>query len=99
MLALFDTVNAIRVHFTDTARYESLIRLLDICNKEEVLTYAPYKDDVWIFKGIINEDERQRILSPICGILFEEERVPSRRSDTLLSHFIMTTMQDFGPYS
>lgn len=48
MLAMNDTINGVRVHFSDTARYESFVRALDICDRERGLTYAPYESDLWI---------------------------------------------------
>lgn len=67
MLAMYDTVNGIRIHFTDTARYESFVRVLDICMRENALIYTPYKNDVWILNQIRNEEERKRISYWTCG--------------------------------
>lgn len=83
MLAMNDTVNGLRVHFTDTARYESFVRVLDICMQEGALTYAPYKNDVWIFNRIRNLEESKRISYWICGTLSLKSNVPFSRCDTL----------------
>lgn len=48
MLAMNDTINGLRIHFTDTARYESLVHALEICNLEGGVTYLPYENDLWI---------------------------------------------------
>ncbi len=49
MIAMNDTVKGLRVHFTDSAKYASLVRTLDICNRERGLTHVPYESDLWIF--------------------------------------------------
>jgi hypothetical protein len=81
MLAMNDTVNGVRVHFTDTARYESFIRVLDICLQEDGLSYAPYKNDVWIFNQnpITVLDGCIAFSHPFCGTFagsIENGRVP-----------------------
>ena len=54
MLSMNDTVNGLKIHFTDTARYESFVQALDICNREDALTYAPYESDLWILNLHLN---------------------------------------------
>ena len=69
MLAMNDTVNGLKIHFTDNAKYESLVRALDICNRERGLTYVPYESDLWI----LNLNQKPVLHGciayshPICG--------------------------------
>lgn len=58
MALLHDRISGLRIHFTDAARYESFIRALDICLREDAIRYVPYKRDIWIFN--VRRDEGVR---------------------------------------
>ncbi len=47
-----DTINAVRIHFADSSKYESFIRALTICQKEKVRFYIAYQSDLWIYGQI-----------------------------------------------
>ena len=68
IVALGDTVNGVRVHFNDTARYESFVRVLNICLEEGMVPYVPYKKDIWIFNRIGSVDEGKRPQYSFCGM-------------------------------
>ena len=58
MVSRHDRINGLRLHFTDAARYESFIRALDICLREDAIRYVPYKRDIWIFNIYKAEDSK-----------------------------------------
>jgi hypothetical protein len=57
--ARFDTIHGVRIHFTDTAKYESLVHMLDFCYQQDALTCVPYENDLWIFNRIANEEQKE----------------------------------------
>jgi hypothetical protein len=67
MVANYDTVNGVRLHYTDTADYESFVRALDICLRQDAINYAPYKNDIWIFNVFKNEKSKS-LLYWTCGL-------------------------------
>lgn len=44
-----DSINGVFFHFSDTARYWTLVKALDICKIENINLYAPYKNDLCIY--------------------------------------------------
>jgi hypothetical protein len=60
MVHQFDTTRGVRIHFSDTAKYESFIKILDFCSQQDALGYAPHENDFWIFNRFKNEEEKKR---------------------------------------
>jgi hypothetical protein len=67
MVTQFDTTRGVRVHFADSSKYHSFIEVLAFCNQQDVLGYAPYENDLWIFN--LFESEEQRKHMPIWSCL------------------------------
>ncbi|MDJ1484133.1 hypothetical protein QNI16_26785 [Cytophagaceae bacterium YF14B1] len=59
-----DSSNGVLFHFSDTAKYWTFVRALDICKIENISDYAPYKNDLCIY--YIPPDT----LPPLCGGVF-----------------------------
>jgi hypothetical protein len=60
-----DTTSGVRVHFSDTARYESFVDVLNIVNSDDRLfPYQVYQNDFWIFYGSKDVDNPKQF---ICG--------------------------------
>ena len=49
------TPRLIRFHFTGSAKYESFVQIIDLCDKEQVL-YVLYPNDCWVFNRKARED-------------------------------------------
>jgi hypothetical protein len=64
MLAKFDTINGVRIHFEDAAKYDTFVKVLNFCNRHHRLGYAPYESDFWIFNRISSEENLTLFL---CG--------------------------------
>jgi hypothetical protein len=58
MVHQFDTTRGVRIHFADTAKYESFIEVLDFCSQQDALGYAPHENDFWIFNRFKGEEEK-----------------------------------------
>jgi hypothetical protein len=66
MMASRDTVAGIQIHFGKQAKYGSFIRVLDICKIENIRTYMPYQDDIWVY-NTTPPGSREPEIFPICG--------------------------------
>jgi hypothetical protein len=44
-----DTTKLMRIRIADDVRYERLVQILEVCQKEKVLSYALHQNDCWIF--------------------------------------------------
>jgi hypothetical protein len=62
-----DTTRGIEVTFEEGSKYNSLIRLFDICKAEGALTYINYKDKFWIFnlRPLVAHDSNLRSIQPL----------------------------------
>ena len=69
LLHTYDTLTGIRIHFEPTARYESFVTALDICNVEEGIVYVPYKNSLWLFNRFGSLQDRESRFSWHCVIM------------------------------
>jgi len=69
MLHSKDTIHGINFHFSDHARYASLVAVLDVCNIEDAHTYAPSDDGIKVyyyeFHKKIAKPGKKRLRKPI----------------------------------
>ncbi|MDJ1500062.1 hypothetical protein [Xanthocytophaga agilis] len=73
-----DSINGVFFHFSDTAKYWTFVRALDICKIENISDYAPYKNDLCVY--YIPPDT----LPPLCGGVFgiytdNKQQVPEEK--------------------
>jgi hypothetical protein len=75
MISVGDTINAVRIHFADTSKYDSFVRALNICDAERGLNYAVSLDAITVFNQIpYPEGEREiRMLFGSCIVLDRRE--------------------------
>lgn len=64
-----DTINGIRFHFDDTAKYWTLIRAIDICNSEGANIYNFYGNDMWVFNLPKPKQTGIAIEPMFCGLM------------------------------
>jgi hypothetical protein len=69
MLTLFDTTRGVHIIFADTAKYESFIDILDYCNQQGGLAYAPYESNFWIFNRFKNEEQKKTMWVGSCMVM------------------------------
>jgi hypothetical protein len=69
MVSSFDTTRGVHIVFTDTAKYESFIEILNFCNNQDGLAYAPHESDFWIFNRIKSEEHREILWRGSCIVM------------------------------
>jgi hypothetical protein len=69
MLTEFDTTKGLHLHFADTAKYESFIEVLDFCDQQQTLSYAPNNSDFWIFNKVKNEQQKKMLFRSCTPII------------------------------
>jgi hypothetical protein len=57
-----NTVSGVHIHFGEQAKYEALVRALDICNIERVRSFIFFPNDLWIYYPPAKK--HQRIAGP-----------------------------------
>ena len=93
LVSRHDRINGLRLHFTDAARYESFIRALDICLRQDAIRYVPYKRDIWIFNIYKHEDSKElRNWNPRAM----GNAIQLNENDHMHCLFIMSTIDGFG---
>jgi hypothetical protein len=66
MVSLLDTTMRVHIIFADTAKYESLIEILNFCSQHDNLAYALYESNFWIFTRFENEEQKENMWSGSC---------------------------------
>jgi hypothetical protein len=59
MVTLFDTTRGVHFVFTDTAKYESFVEILNFCSQQDALAYAPHGSDFWIFNRFKSQEQKE----------------------------------------
>lgn len=67
MLKSRDTIGGVDFHFGNKAKYWTFVNALDICQTENILAYAPYKDDIYVINVIPKKITVEKLF--ICGNL------------------------------
>jgi hypothetical protein len=63
-----DTINGAKVHFGAKTDYDVFVNVIDILNVENVPTWAPYKDDIYILVG--SKPKKSKIMNQwVCGTI------------------------------
>jgi hypothetical protein len=63
-----DTINGAKVHFGSKTDYDVFVSVIDILNIENVPTWAPYKDDIYILVG--SKPTKTKIKNSwVCGTI------------------------------
>ena len=63
----------VHFHFKDNSKYWTLIRALDICDIENVQTYVPKDNDIWVYhitprpETPAEKERNKNLVRPICG--------------------------------
>lgn len=58
-----DRTRGIEITLTDQVKYSSLVKLFDLCNQEEVPSYAHYKNKFWVFNLHPRKPSRRKQLT------------------------------------
>lgn len=69
MVTLFDTTRGVHIIFADTAKYESFIEILNFCDQQDGLAYAPYESNFWIFNRFKNEEQKKNMWLGSCIVM------------------------------
>ncbi|CAA9196751.1 hypothetical protein Flavo103_15310 [Flavobacterium collinsii] len=61
----YDTVNGAKIHFGSKTDYNTFVNVIDILKVEEVPTWAPYKDDIYVLASAKPKPKKDRRF--FCG--------------------------------
>jgi hypothetical protein len=61
-----DTLRGLKILFNDSAKYESLVRILTICDRYRYLTYIPSGDHILILNRYKSEEQKRGFE---CGLV------------------------------
>jgi hypothetical protein len=67
MIATYDTLTGVHIHFHDKSKYESFIRILEVCDGKDTLRYSAYENDFWIFNAVPNKQPEEFKFPFVCG--------------------------------
>jgi hypothetical protein len=67
MIASYDTLTGVHIHFHDKSKYELFIRILEVCDRKDTLQYTAYENDFWIFNAVQNKQPEELKFRFVCG--------------------------------
>jgi len=83
MITSKDTIQGVHLHFSDGSKYETWIKAIDICQRENAKLYIPHENDLWIYYFEIDTSYLHASSVTGSGCLITDPLLPAEKSNEL----------------